>query len=57
MRFVEKTTNLNFHQNRRMFRGRATTITVNMRRHGCRSLKIIGEGWQRISERWEGTYW
>ena len=23
--------------------------------HGCRSLKIIGEGWQRISERWEGT--
>ena len=24
-------------------------------KHGCRSLKIIGEGWQRISEKREGT--
>ena len=23
--------------------------------HGCRSPKIIGDGWQRISERWVGT--
>ena len=23
--------------------------------HKCRSLQIIGEEWQRISERWEGT--
>ena len=33
-------------------------VTKRVLKHGCRSLKIIGEGWHWTTERWVlGRYW